>query len=255
MYQKTYKHQPKPSLSFEYGFHPVLEALRSGKEIERILLKKGSRGHSIDEILKICKDRQIPIQEVPVEKLNRVTSKPHQGVIAFIGVVEYQHVESIVPVLFEQGKTPLLLILDRVTDVRNVGAICRSAVCAGAHAVVVPSRGSAQINEDAVKSSAGAIHQIPLCRSYNLKDTLLFLKDSGISIIGVTEKTNTFMYDVDLSAPLALIMGSEEDGISPEYLKLCDATIKIPMTGPVGSLNVSVAAGVSLFEVVRQRNH
>jgi len=240
-------------MPFTYGIHPVLEALHSGKEIEKILIRRGLKNEATGEIFKICKERNIPLQDVPEEKLNRVTAKPHQGVIAFLGLVDYQNIENVVPMLFEQGQTPLLIILDRITDVRNAGAICRSAVCAGAHAVIIPSRGAAQMNEDAVKSSAGAVHQIPMCRSYNLKDTIKFLKDSGIQIVGITEKTNTFMYKVDLTQPTVLIMGSEEDGISPEYLKLCEVTCKIPMQGPVESLNVSVAAGVALFEVVRQR--
>ncbi len=241
-------------MPFTYGIHPVLEALHSGKEVEKILLKRGLKNEFITEIFKICKDRNIPVQEVPIEKLNKTTMKPHQGIIAFLGLVEYQNIESIVPKLFEEGKIPLLVILDRITDVRNVGAICRTAVCSGVDAVIVPSRGAAQLNEDAIKSSAGAIHQIALCRSYNLKDTIKFLKDSGIQIVGITEKAKELIYKVDFTSPTAIIMGSEEDGISAEYLKLCDKTGKIPMTGPVESLNVSVATGISLFEVVRQRN-
>lgn len=253
MHEKKFYNTPKPSLSFTHGIHPVLEAIQSGKEIEKILIRRGLKNESVAEIYKICSERNIPIQEVPEEKLNRVTLKPHQGIIAFLGLIEYQNIENIVPLLFEQGKNPLIVILDRITDVRNVGAICRSALCSGAQAVVVPSRGSAQINEDAIKSSAGAIHQIPICRSYNLKETIQFLKNSGLKIVGVTEKTNTILYKEDFSGPLVLILGSEEDGISPEYLKLCDTTVKIPITGPVESLNVSVATAVALFEVVRQR--
>ena len=253
MFEKKYYNTPKPSMPFTHGIHPVLEAIHSGKEIEKILIRRGLKNESTAEIFKICLERNIPIQEVPEEKLNRVTLKPHQGIIAFLGLIEYQNIENIVPLLFEEGKTPLLVILDRITDVRNVGAICRSALCAGAQAVIVPSRGAAQMNEDAIKSSAGAIHQIPICRSYNLKDTIQFLKNSGLKIIGVTEKANTLVYKEDFSGPVVLILGSEEDGISPEYLKLCDATVKIPLQGPVESLNVSVATAVALFEVVRQR--
>jgi 23S rRNA (guanosine2251-2'-O)-methyltransferase len=253
MFEKKFYNTPKVSMPFTHGIHPVLEALHSGKEIEKILIRRGLKNEATTEIFKICKERNIPIQEVPEEKLNRVTQKPHQGMIAFLGLIEYQNIENIVPFLFEQAKTPLLVILDRITDVRNVGAICRSALCAGAQAVIVPSRGAAQMNEDAIKSSAGAIHQIPICRSYNLKETIQFLKDSGIKIVGVTEKATQLMYQVEFTEPTCLIMGSEEDGISPEYLKLCDVTCKIPIQGPVESLNVSVAAAVALFEVVRQR--
>lgn len=253
MQEKKFYSTPKASMPFTYGMHPVLEALRSGKEVEKILVRRGLKNEVTDEVFKICKERSIPVQDVPVEKLNKITMKPHQGIIAFLGLVEYQNVENIVPKLFEEGKTPLLIILDRITDVRNVGAICRTALCSGVDAVIVPSRGAAQMNEDAIKSSAGAIHQIAICRSYNLKDTIKFLKDSGIQIVGITEKTKDLIYQSDLSGPTAIIMGSEEDGISAEYLKLCDLVCKIPMQGPVESLNVSVAAGIALFEVVRQR--
>jgi 23S rRNA (guanosine2251-2'-O)-methyltransferase len=254
MQEKKFYNTSKPSMPFTYGVHPVLEALHSGKEIEKILIKRGLRNDATAEIYQICAERNIPIQEVPEEKLNRTTMKPHQGIIAFLGLIEYQNIENIVPLIFEEGKIPLLIILDRITDVRNVGAICRSALCAGAQAVIVPSRGAAQMNEDAIKSSAGAVHQIPICRSYNLKDTITFLKNSGLKVVGVTEKTGTLMYKVDFTEPTVIIMGSEEDGISPEYLKLCDTTCKIPMQGPVESLNVSVATAVALFEVVRQRS-
>jgi 23S rRNA (guanosine2251-2'-O)-methyltransferase len=254
MQEKKFYSTPKVSMPFTYGMHPVLEALHSGKEIEKILIRKGLKNEFTGEIFKICKERNIPLQDVPVEKLNKITMKPHQGIIAFLGLVEYQDIANIVPRLFEEGKVPLLVILDRITDVRNVGAICRSALCAGVDAVIVPSRGAAQLNEDAIKSSAGAIHQIAICRSYNLKDTIKFLKDSGIRVVGITEKTGQVLYTVDFTGPIAIIMGNEEDGISGEYLKLCDATCKIPMHGPVESLNVSVATGVALFEVVRQRN-
>jgi len=242
-----------PSLPFIYGSHPVLEALRSGQDIDKILLKKGMHNQAVQEILTLARGRSVPVQEVPLEKLNRTTGKSHQGIIAFLSLVPYEDIQNILPALFEKGEVPLLVILDRITDVRNFGAICRSAVCAGAHAVIIPSRGAAQINEDTVKSSAGALGQIPVCRSYNLKETLRFLRESGVTVLGITEKASGYYFNCDMTAPVALLMGSEEDGISPEYLKLCDATAKIPMTGPVGSLNVSVAAGITLFEAVRQR--
>lgn len=242
-----------PTLPFVYGFHPVLEALRSGKTVDKVLVRKGLSGPSVQEIMQRCEAQEVPVQEVPVEKLNRTTAKPHQGIIAYLSLIDYQDISSLLPMIFEKGETPLLVVLDRVTDVRNFGAICRSAVCAGAHAVIIPSRGSAQVNEDAVKSSAGALHRIPVCRSYNLKDTLRLLKESGVAVMGITEKATKNYFSADLKTPLALLMGSEEDGISPEYLKLCDDTLRIPMSGPVESLNVSVAAGILLFETLRQR--
>lgn len=245
---------PASTLPFIYGIHPILEALRSGKEIDKILLKKGMHNQAIEDILEEARQRHIPVQEVPIEKLNRTTGKPHQGIIAFLALVEYQDIEHILPLIFEKGETPLLVILDRVTDVRNFGAICRSASCAGAHAVIIPSRGAAQINEDTVKSSAGALSRIPVCRAHNLKETIRFLKDSGVSVLGITEKSSADYFKTDMKTPVALLMGSEEDGISPEYLKLCDERVKIPMAGPVESLNVSVATGIMLFEAVRQRS-
>lgn len=254
MHQRRLAVNQKSTMPFTYGMHPVLEALHSGKEIEKILIKRGMRNEFTGEIFGICKERNIPIQDVPLEKLNKVTMKPHQGIIAYLGLVDYQKIENVVPQVFESGLNPLFIILDRITDVRNVGAICRSALCAGAHAVIIPSRGAAQMNEDAIKSSAGAIHQIPICRSYNVKETITYLKDSGISVVGITEKSQTSLWNADFKGPVALLLGSEEDGISPEYLKLCDVTCNIPMSGPVESLNVSVASAIALFEVVRQRN-
>lgn len=247
----THKENPKPA--FLYGIRPLMEAISSGKEVEKVFFQKNLKSELITELFRQVREHNIPFQYVPVEKLNRLTSKNHQGVAAFLSPVIFQRVENILPSLFEQGKTPLLLILDRVTDVRNFGAICRSAESAGAHAVIVPDRGAAQVNEDAVKTSAGALNRIPLCRSANLKDTLVYLKDSGLKLVACTEKTSSLLYTSDLNGPLALVLGSEEDGISPEYLKLCDEKVKIPLMGAIASLNVSVAAGIILYEAVRQR--
>lgn len=200
------------------------------------------------------KDFKIPFQFVPIEKLNHlVKTKNHQGIVAVLSPIAYQNLENIIPTIFEKGENPLVMILDRITDVRNLGAISRSAECAGAHAIVVPSKGSGQINSDAVKSSAGAIFNIPVCRSENLKSTIDFLKKSGLQVVACTEKTDTTIYENDFSLPTAIILGSEEDGISPEYLKLSDARAQIPLFGKIESLNVSVSAGVILYEVVRQR--
>lgn len=243
-----------PKQDFIYGVHPILEAIQSGKTIDKLIIKKGMRNPIVDPILRHCRKMNIPVQDVPIEKLNKITGKAHQGIIAFLSLVDYTDADTIVPFLFENGENPLIVILDRITDVRNFGAICRSAVCAGAQAIIVPSKGAAQINEDAVKSSAGAIHQIMIARAHNLKDTIKLLKDSGVQIVGITEKAEGNYYATDFSVPTAIVMGSEEDGISPEYLKLCDTVTKIPMNGNLDSLNVSVATGIMLFEVVRQRN-
>lgn len=236
-----------------FGIRPIIEAIKAGKEIEKILLQTNLKGENSWELRKLTTELDIPVQYVPIEKLNRVTQKNHQGVIAYISPVIYQPLDQIVPSLFENGKTPFLLILDRITDVRNFGAIARTAECAGVHAIVVPSKGSGLINEDAVKTSAGALYKIPVCREENLKTTIEFLKDSGLKIISCSEKGDKLYYEADYREPLALIMGSEEDGVSQEYLKRSDAMVKLPVLGEIESLNVSVAAGIVLYEVVKQR--
>jgi 23S rRNA (guanosine2251-2'-O)-methyltransferase len=236
-----------------YGIHPVLEALEAGKEIEKILIQRDSKSSALREILAFADRMEVPVQKVPSDKLDGLTNGNHQGVLAFVSLIDYQPLENILMGIYEKGEMPLLLMLDRVTDVRNFGAIARSAECAGVHAIIVPSRGSALINADAVKTSAGALNNIPLSRSPNLKDTLRYLRDSGVRIVGVSEHGDEVYYESDLSGPLLFIMGSEEDGISQEYLKFTDSRIRIPLLGTTGSLNVSVAAGIVIFEALRQR--
>lgn len=236
-----------------YGLHPVSEAVKSGQEIDRVLFRKGLQGAFSAELLQLLKEREIPFQFVPPEKLDRITRKNHQGVIAFITGISYQDVGHLVPKLFEEGKVPLLVVLDSITDVRNFGAICRSAECAGAHGIVIPAHGSAQVNEEAIRTSAGALMTIPVCRERSLMIAVEFLKQSGFRIIGATEHASQYYFREDLTGPLAIIMGSEEKGIYPPLRKLCDSEVKIPMQGQVSSLNVSVAAGVLLFEAVKQR--
>lgn len=238
-----------------FGIRPVIEAIRAGKEIDKILIQANIAGELFSELKKLIHEHKISFQYVPVEKLNRITPKNHQGVIGYTSSVEYYSIEEIIPQLFEAGKTPLILILDRITDVRNFGAIARTAECSGVDAIVIPSKGSAQINGDAIKTSAGALHEIKICRSNNLKTTIDYLKESGLQLISCTEKADTNLYDVNFSLPAAIIMGSEEDGISGEYLKRSDHKVKIPLLGVIESLNVSVAAGVILYEAVRQRNN
>ncbi len=238
---------------FLFGFRPVLEALRSGKEIDKILVQKGLTNQQLPELIQLAKELNVTISINPPEKLDRITRKNHQGVIAFAAYVQFSSIENIIADTFEKGETPLLLILDRVTDVRNFGAICRTAECAGVHAIIIPEKGGAQINSDAMKTSAGAISYLPICREYNLKKTIEYLKESGLQIIACTEKTDDLLYGPDYTLPTAIIMGSEEDGVSPEYLKRSDHLVKIPMYGKIESLNVSVAAGVIIYEVVRGR--
>jgi 23S rRNA (guanosine2251-2'-O)-methyltransferase len=239
--------------NFIYGLHPVTEAIKSGKEIDRIFFKKGLQGSFSAELLHLAKSFQIPFQFVPQEKLDRITRKNHQGVIAMVSRISYQSLENLVQMVFEEGKNPLFLILDGITDVRNFGAISRTAECAGVHGIIIPMQGSAQINEEAVRTSAGALMRIPVCRERSLKSTAVFLKESGITIVAATEHAKENCFNVDLSWPVAVIMGSEEEGISADLLRTCDHMVRIPMQGEISSLNVSVAAGVLLFEVVRQR--
>lgn len=243
----------KGKSNFIFGIRPTIEAIKAGKEIDKVLLQNGISSQLIRELSAALKEYKIPFQYVPQEKLNRLSRQNHQGVIAYLSSVEYADITNIIPSVFEKGQTPLVLILDRITDVRNFGAISRTAECAGVHAIVIPSRGAAQINADAVKTSAGALHKIPVCRSENLKSTIDFLKESGLEIISCTEKAKQYHYQISFASPCAIIMGSEENGISGEYLQRSDKQVKIPMLGEIGSLNVSVAAGIILFEAVKQR--
>lgn len=236
-----------------FGTHAVLETLRAGKEIERIFLQKDISGEGLLEIQRIATQREIPIQRVPIEKLHRITRKVHQGVICFVSPIQYAPLDNVVQAAFDAGRMPFLLILDRVTDVRNFGAIARSAECAGVDAIVIPQKGGAQINSDAMKTSAGALNFLPVCRERSLVKTVQYLQDSGIRVVGCTEKATQALYQADFSNPVAIVMGSEEDGISDELIRVCDELVQIPMTGQISSLNVSVAAGISLFEAVRQR--
>lgn len=236
-----------------YGINPVMEAIKAGKEIEKIFILNSMQQFKANEIKKIATEFNIPFQYVPKEKLNRYTRQNHQGLIAIASPVSYVDIETFLPGLYESGKTPFLLILDKVTDVRNIGSIARSAECAGVDAIILPSRGTALLNADAVKTSAGALTKLPISRNSNLKDTIRFLKESGLKIIAASEKVEKFYHESDYNGPVAIIMGSEEKGVSEEYLKLCDEIVKIPIIGEIESLNVSVATGIVLFEAVRQR--
>ncbi|MEM9050526.1 MAG: 23S rRNA (guanosine(2251)-2'-O)-methyltransferase RlmB [Bacteroidota bacterium] len=237
-----------------YGIHPISEALKEGKPIEKVLIQKGLRGESSHELVHQLRKAEIPTQFVPKIKLDKITGKNHQGLIAFISPVEYQNIEWLLPSLYEEGKVPLILILDGVTDVRNFGAICRTAECAGVHAIVVPARGSAQIGPDAIKTSAGALLQIPICRTNDLSETINFLHSSGLKIISCHEKASKKHYSSDLTKPCALIMGSEETGISKDILATSTEEVRIHLVGSTSSLNVSTAAGIILFEALRQRH-
>jgi len=243
----------KPNNDMIFGTRAIIESIQSGKTLDKLLLQTNLKNDLIKELIDLCKEREVPYSKVPVEKLNRITRKNHQGVIAFISAVHYATLENVVAATYERGSIPLFLMLDRVTDVRNFGAIARSAECAGVHGIIIPSKGSAAINSDAMKTSAGALNYIPICREDNLKTAIRYLQDSGIQVVACTEKTDDLLYSADFEQPTAILMGSEEDGVSPEYLKMVDAKVAIPMTGQIGSLNVSVSAGVAIYEVIRQR--
>ncbi|MEE4256074.1 MAG: 23S rRNA (guanosine(2251)-2'-O)-methyltransferase RlmB [Bacteroidales bacterium] len=236
-----------------FGIRPVLEALDAGKELDKILLQKGLRGELFHELMEKVRQYDVPLQLVPIDRLNRITRKNHQGVIAFQSRISYHSIEQILPGIFEKGDTPLILVLDHVTDVRNFGAIARTAESAGVHAILIPSKGSAAINEDAMKTSAGALNIIPVCRADSLENTVKFLKNSGLKIVSSSEKGSVEHYDEKLDLPLAIIMGSEDTGVSANLLRISDSLVSIPQKGKIGSLNVSVAAGVLLYEVLRQR--
>ncbi|NCC10191.1 MAG: 23S rRNA (guanosine(2251)-2'-O)-methyltransferase RlmB [Bacteroidia bacterium] len=238
-----------------FGVRAVIEAIQAGKEIEKILVKKDIQSDLSKELFAVLKGTLIPVQRVPVERINRITQKNHQGVVALISPVVYQKVEDLVPFLFEEGKNPFFVMLDGVTDVRNFGAIARTCECAAVDAVIIPVKGSATVNADAVKTSAGALHILPVCREQNLKQTLKFLKDSGFRIIAATEKGDYMYTKAEYTGPVCIIMGAEDTGVSYENLALCDEWVKIPMLGSIESLNVSVAAGILIYEAVKQRTN
>ncbi len=231
------------------GRHTVLEAIKGGQTIDKVML---DRMVSFPDLIDICKQYEIPVQKVPKEKLDRYGTN-HQGVAAYRSAVEYTDLEALVPHLFESGHSPLLLILDRVTDVGNFGSISRSAEVLGADGMIFPVRESAQINPDAVKRSAGALLRIPLCRVRDLVTAVRFLKDSGVVVLAADEKGRQPLSEIDLTQPVAIIVGSEGEGIAPELLRLADHIVFIPQAGSLDSLNVAVAAGIMMYEVGRQR--
>jgi 23S rRNA (guanosine2251-2'-O)-methyltransferase len=240
---------------FIFGTRAVIEAINTGKIIEKVYIKTGLNNELYQQLLSLIKENEIAFQFVPLEKINRITRKNHQGVLAFISPIEYTNLEMLLPVLFETGKEPLLLVLDQITDVRNFGAIVRSAECAGVHAIIIPEKGMARIGADAIKTSAGALHSVPVCKVNNLLRTIQYLKDSGIQIVAATEKSDKIYTQGNFKTPVAIVMGSEESGISPSILNISDQRLKIPLLGNIESLNVSVSAALMMYEAVRQRNY
>jgi len=238
---------------FIFGTRAVIEAVRAGRNIDKVLVRNGLSNELFGELYQSIKDFGIPFQYVPGEKLDRITRKNHQGVIALLSPVEFHQLEELLPAIYEKGEDPLLLILDQVTDVRNFGAIVRSCECAGVHGVIIPDKGSARIGEDAMKTSAGALNHVPVCRVASLISVVDYLRQSGVRLVASTEKSEKCYTATDMKAPLAIIVGSEESGISPALLRHADELARIPILGKIGSLNVSVAAALMVYEALRQR--
>lgn len=243
---------PQSDENIVYGLRPVIEAIETDKQIEKLYVRKGAEGQLMADLKDLCYRSRIRYQEVPVEKLNRLTRGNHQGVVAIIAPIAYVELEDILDRVPEDEQ-PLIVVFDGVTDVRNFGAIARSAECAGAHGLICPLKNSAPVNADAIRSSAGALTRIPVHRAGSIRNTLKTLSQAGMKIVAATEKAETLLFDADLTGPTVLVMGNEETGISKEVLKLCDCKAAIPMVGAIESLNVSAAAAVMLFETVRQR--
>jgi len=249
----NYKNKQRPEKDMIFGIRAVIEAIQAGKEIDKILMRRDMTSELSRELFAALNGIQVPVQYVPLEKLNKLTVKNHQGAIAFISPVAYQRIEDIIPGIYEQGKMPFIVVLDGITDVRNFGAIARTCECAGVDAIVIPTKGGASISADAIKTSAGALLSIPVCREENLGNALKFLVTSGIKLVAASEKATKNYTQAILSEPIAFIMGAEDEGVSPDHLRLCDEMVSIPMSGSIASLNVSVATGVLLYEAVRQR--
>ena len=237
-----------------YGIRPVMEAIEAGKDIDKVLVKKDLSGDLINELYELVKRYRILIQRVPLEKINRITRKNHQGVLAVLSSVTYSNISNVMPEIYENGRMPFLVALDGITDVRNFGAIARTCECAGVDAVVIPERHSVSVSGDAMKTSAGALNYLQVCRERSMQGALEYLKENGCKIVGASGKTKKTYTDVDYSVPTVIVMGSEDTGMTPEVEAVCDELVTIPEYGQINSLNVSVAAGIMMYEVVRQRN-
>lgn len=236
-----------------FGIRAVIEAIESGKSIDKVLIRKDLGGDLARELFAKIKEYGVLTQRVPAERLNRITMKNHQGVVAIVSPVTYHRLENLLPSLYEEGANPFMIVLDGLTDTRNFGAIGRTADCSGVDGIVIPERNSVSVTSDAVKTSAGALFYVPVCRERDLVSAVRMLRDSGVKVVGATEKGAQDYSEIDYTVPVAIVMGSEDTGISDEVLRLCDELAAIPMLGNIGSLNVSVAAGVMMYEALRQR--
>jgi len=237
-----------------YGTRAVMEAARSGRHIDKVFLQAGVNNDLMKELVHTLKEQDIPFSWVPAEKLNRLTAKNHQGAVGYLSAIQYASMQAIIDHAYSAGKVPFFLLLDRITDVRNFGAVARTCECAGLDAIVIEEKGNAPVTSDAVKTSAGALHHLPVCRVKSMKQAMKDLRDNGIQVVACTEKASEDLFNVNLAVPTALLLGSEEDGISPVLIKDADVLVRIPMKGKIGSLNVSVAAGIAIYEVVRQQD-
>jgi 23S rRNA (guanosine2251-2'-O)-methyltransferase len=250
---RSFERKPKEDPSdIIYGIRVVIEAIKNEVEINKILIQKGIDKDLFEELRTALIGKEYQLQFVPVEKLNKLTVNNHQGVIAFTSPVEYHNIEELADKWLSEGKEPCILVLDRITDVRNFGGIARTAACMGVDAILVPSKGSALVSADAIKTSAGALHSIPVCKTDLLKNSLFYLQQSGFQIVSCTEKTKVSAENYSFFGPTAIIVGSEEDGISHDLLKMSDVRLSIPMAGDISSLNVGVATGMILYERLRQ---
>ena len=236
-----------------FGIRAVIEAIQADKEIDKILIRRDLQSNLSRELFEVLKGRSIPVQRVPGERLDRLTRKNHQGVIAFMAAITYQHLEDLIPFIYEQGKDPFILLLDGVTDVRNFGAIARTCECAGVDAIVIPAKGSVTVNADAIKTSAGALHSLPVCKEKSITQAIRFLQASGVKVYAASEKAHANYTDIAYNGPTAIVMGAEDTGVATDNLRICDEMIKIPLFGNIESLNVSVASSILIYEVVRQR--
>ncbi|MBQ9584338.1 MAG: 23S rRNA (guanosine(2251)-2'-O)-methyltransferase RlmB [Bacteroidales bacterium] len=239
--------------NYLYGIHPVTEAITSGRKVEKVILKQGFEGPQARALMALLKEHDIPYAWVPLQKLNSIAKGAHQGVVAYISEVEYVSFEQMVETALNHKAAPLFVLLDGVSDVRNLGAVARTAECAGFDGIILPAKGGAPLNADAIKTSAGALLRIPVAKVQNLRIPIFYLLESGFQVVAATEKGADFIYDINLRKPTAIVMGSEGKGISPSVLDLCDIQARIPMAGEIGSLNVSVAAAIFMYEAVRQR--
>lgn len=236
-----------------FGIRAILEAIEAGREIDKLMLAREVNSQLASELIEKARENGVYVQRVPIDRINRITRKNHQGALAILSAISYYPIEHLVPSLYEQGRLPFIVVLDGITDVRNFGAIARTCECAGVDAIVIPKHGSVSVSGDAIKTSAGALHHLPVCRENNIYRAVKFLKDNGYAIVAVSEKADFNYTGGDYTGPVALVMGAEDIGISPAVMKLCDTRVAIPMFGKIQSLNVSIAAGVVIYEVVNQR--